>query len=236
MTCTTPPSRAAARLNSGVRCANRFVGEEQPQRGIAWLFASTATAFLDPHSAAFHSCADKFMVNAHLPHQNCAPCALLQRITSPNERAVPRACHIRNDCGNLGSSNRVVLPFVKDGAHLTIRSSRDRFAARLTRYRVPQRRAATQSGLTQVLGLQEQTCASQRSKLFQRVRCVVATPGTSSDRSGGGRQLTVRPPHTASVQAQERLVSDPSEPDIRKPNYSFKPTPLRSFSFAPALR
>jgi hypothetical protein len=36
-------------------------------------------------------------------------------------------------------------------AHLTIRSSRDRFAARLTRYRVPQRRAATQSGLTQVL-------------------------------------------------------------------------------------
>ena len=45
-----------------------------------------------------------------------------------------------------------------------------------------------------------------------------------------------RPPHTASVQAQERLVSDPSEPDIRKPNYSFKPTPLRSFTFAPALR
>ncbi len=36
--------------------------------------------------------------------------------------------------------------------HLTIRSSRDCFAARLARYRVPQRRAATQSGLTQVLG------------------------------------------------------------------------------------
>ena len=35
---------------------------------------------------------------------------------------------------------------------LTNRSSRDRFAARLTRYRLPQRRAATQSGLTQVLG------------------------------------------------------------------------------------
>ena len=34
---------------------------------------------------------------------------------------------------------------------LTNRSSRDRFAARLTRYLVPQRRAATQSGLTQVL-------------------------------------------------------------------------------------
>ena len=40
---------------------------------------------------------------------------------------------------------------VKPGRGLTIRSSRDRFAARLTRYRVPQRRAATQSGLTQVL-------------------------------------------------------------------------------------
>ena len=36
---------------------------------------------------------------------------------------------------------------------LTSRSSRDRFAARLTRNRVPQRRAATQSGLTQVLAL-----------------------------------------------------------------------------------
>ena len=42
-------------------------------------------------------------------------------------------------------------PQPQTGAHLTIRSSRDRFAARLTRYRVPQRRAATQSGLTQVL-------------------------------------------------------------------------------------
>jgi hypothetical protein len=36
---------------------------------------------------------------------------------------------------------------------LTSRSSRDRFAARLMRYRVAQRRAATQSGLTQVLDL-----------------------------------------------------------------------------------
>ena len=36
--------------------------------------------------------------------------------------------------------------------HLTIRSSRDRFAARLTRYRVPPRQAAARSGLTQVLG------------------------------------------------------------------------------------
>ena len=107
------------------------------------------------HSTDFRPCADKFMVNAHLPHQNCAPCALLQRITSPNERAVPRACHIRNDCGNLGSSNRVVLPFVKDGAHLTIRSSRDRFAARLMRYRVAHRRAAKRSGLTQVLDCSE---------------------------------------------------------------------------------
>ncbi len=35
---------------------------------------------------------------------------------------------------------------------LTIRSSRDRFAARLARYRVPPRRAATRPGLTQVLG------------------------------------------------------------------------------------
>jgi hypothetical protein len=35
---------------------------------------------------------------------------------------------------------------------LTIRSSRDRFAARLTRYRVPPRRAAALPGLTQVLG------------------------------------------------------------------------------------
>ena len=34
---------------------------------------------------------------------------------------------------------------------LTIRSSRDRFAARLMRYRVAQRRAANRSGLTQVL-------------------------------------------------------------------------------------
>ena len=41
-----------------------------------------------------------------------------------------------------------------NGAHdLTNRSSRDRFAARLTRYRVPPRRAATRPGLTQVLGL-----------------------------------------------------------------------------------
>ena len=36
--------------------------------------------------------------------------------------------------------------------HLTSRSSRDRFAARLARYRVPPRRAATRPGLTQVLG------------------------------------------------------------------------------------
>jgi hypothetical protein len=34
---------------------------------------------------------------------------------------------------------------------LTSRSSRDRFAARLMRYRVAHRRAAAQSGLTQVL-------------------------------------------------------------------------------------
>ena len=39
--------------------------------------------------------------------------------------------------------------------NLTIRSSRDRFAARLTRYRVPPRQAATRSGLTQVLGAME---------------------------------------------------------------------------------
>ena len=40
-----------------------------------------------------------------------------------------------------------------NGAHdLTNRSSRDRFAARLARYRVPLRRAAARPGLTQVLG------------------------------------------------------------------------------------
>jgi hypothetical protein len=39
----------------------------------------------------------------------------------------------------------------KPSRDLTIRSSRDRFAARLMRYRVAHRRAAAQSGLTQVL-------------------------------------------------------------------------------------
>ncbi len=43
---------------------------------------------------------------------------------------------------------------------LTIRSSRDRFAARLARYRVPPRRSATRSGLTQVLGAMAVNLAS----------------------------------------------------------------------------
>ena len=38
------------------------------------------------------------------------------------------------------------------GWRLTIRSSRDRFAARLARFRVPPRLAAARPGLTQVLG------------------------------------------------------------------------------------
>ena len=50
---------------------------------------------------------------------------------------------------------------------LTIRSSRDRFAARLTRYRVPHRRAAAQSGLTQVLGCGRTGSQDQRSGLGQ---------------------------------------------------------------------
>jgi len=41
---------------------------------------------------------------------------------------------------------------------LTIRSRRDRFAARLTRYRVPPSRAAKLSGLTQVLAPKEKSC------------------------------------------------------------------------------
>ena len=40
----------------------------------------------------------------------------------------------------------------EQSCHLTIRSSRDRFAARLVRYRVAHRRATAQLGLTQVLG------------------------------------------------------------------------------------
>ena len=73
-----------------------------------WIFASTATAFLDPYSAVFRPCADRFMMNGHLSHQNFARCALLQRIASANERAVRRTCYISIDCGNLGASNRVV--------------------------------------------------------------------------------------------------------------------------------
>ena len=48
-------------------------------------------------------------------------------------------------------------PKLHTGAHLTIRSSRDRFAARLMRYRIAHRRAAKQSGLTQVLGRRRNT-------------------------------------------------------------------------------
>jgi hypothetical protein len=48
---------------------------------------------------------------------------------------------------------------------LTIRSSRDRFAARLMRYRVAHRRAATQSGLTQVLGCGRASSQNQRREI-----------------------------------------------------------------------
>ena len=58
--------------------------------------------------------------------------------------------------GNQAPRFSSTLPKPQPSAHLTIRSSRDRFAARLTRYRVPPRRAATRPGLTQVLGLHKQ--------------------------------------------------------------------------------
>jgi hypothetical protein len=51
---------------------------------------------------------------------------------------------------------------------LTSRSSRARFAASLMRYRVPQRAAATQAGLTPVLGRMEATQSS--NNLFRAVR------------------------------------------------------------------
>jgi hypothetical protein len=51
--------------------------------------------------------------------------------------------------GRLSSSTQ---PKPKTGAHLTIRSSRDRFAASFMRYRVTHRSAAARPGLTQVLG------------------------------------------------------------------------------------
>ena len=47
---------------------------------------------------------------------------------------------------------------------LTMRSSRDRFAARLTRYRVPPRRAATRPGLTQVLDAQKDSAVKSSLK------------------------------------------------------------------------
>ena len=47
---------------------------------------------------------------------------------------------------------------------LTIRSSRDRFAARLTRYLVPPRRAATRPGLTQVLDAQKDSAVKSSLK------------------------------------------------------------------------
>ena len=56
------------------------------------------------------------------------------------------------------------------GSGLTIRSSRDRFAARLARYRVPPRRAATRPGLTQVLGRMEfSRCVIEELSLIPRL-------------------------------------------------------------------
>ena len=60
---------------------------------------------------------------------------------------------LRQSCGEL--------PFVVDGAHLTIRSSRDRFAASFMRYRVTHRSAAAQPGLTQVLEPMSETVECQ---------------------------------------------------------------------------
>ena len=119
-----------------------------------------------------------------------------------------------------------------DCTRLTIRSSRDRFAARLTRYRVPPRRAATRPGLTQVLGRRRTFSCKELFKASSITgRCTLPDRSPPSLRHNSN-PLCLRLVKHLCVSAICQCASSHTNSPLHAPNYSFKPRPLRGLAHA----
>ena len=176
----------------------------------------------------------------------------------PRASGSPHPKHVQQDqaFGRLSSSTQ---PKPQTGAHLTIRSSRVRFAASFMRYRVTHRSAAAQPGLTQVLGSGSNSsfcviAQSERSRFSRHLSAADGSPALASVTSleiphlkhrqqSAASDSRARTAHWHWIASRDNRLPVYVACERRRfarhpalPNYSFKPTPLRSFTFAPALR
>ena len=125
------------------------------------------------------------------------------------------------------SSSTLAKP--KPGAHLTIRSSRDRFAASLVAVSctTPLGRCASRLNSGVRFAKSKSWRLNESRAISPRSDRVVATPGTSSDRSGGGRRLKGGRRTPLRFEQISGFFKIARHLTFRKSNYSFKPRPLR---------
>ena len=142
VTCTTPPFRAAVRLNSGVRHLCKFQGTCCDQSGTHRTYSYVL------HNAGHYAARLRFATIQHCTSSEWIRCSFGRRSLAQWKSEEWKTGQLRVRLGRLrqpdatGHSTVLSVPSCWDlsfcfgfsrtkGRCLTIRSSRDRFAARL---------------------------------------------------------------------------------------------------------